>query len=682
MIRFPNLIGARFATRKWAKSIAFVAAAIFCSVGAASAQEKVVVERTLTKPTAWWLYYDVTPRKLAESIGKNKARIVDLDADNASPLRLSAVLVANSGAYASAWWWYPDLGAQQVSDRLARHKARLLSIDPYVVDGKLRFAAVMVPNTGKQAVNWWWYPGLTAQQLSARLEAHKARLVHIRRYRDGDRVRYAAIMVSNQGAKATSWWWYLDQTAAQVSERINRHKARLLDMERHGAGSNQRFDIVLVPNSGSSAVNWWWHNDLSGQELLDAACRHGARLVDVDTPRDHAAGYAGIMIDNSAASTVRFDPSVFRKDIDGKFADKVKGYAFVVANAGCIVGKVSGGYAQAPGDGDVKMKTYVASGTGSVAKVFSGIALLHLFAEHKLSNASIAKELDTPIWGKLPPEWQHAYTGRNLELITYRELLQHKSGFRIGDGEASKNTTGTKISYVLDKGVNKSDIGHREYNNFNYAILGILIPAIAYPDKIKAIDDKYRNLDPAAFAKAAQPLYGQLYERYIREVIFPKTVETVSITCKPKEQLASNRYAKWYGSRNDGKGGVIDSDYCRSQGAWMASAQDLSTFARTYEFTTRYFGPGVRVLLFHPTPADPRDDDRLVYDSPPVKNVDFGKETGQSYWPWHGGDQEGYHAAAVRLPYGYVGIGMINSSEFSSPTLAKAIVDAFYDATR
>jgi Beta-lactamase/Polyglycine hydrolase-like, structural repeat len=682
VVKVPIPCRAAIATRAQGKLAAIVAAAIFVSVGAASAQEKVVVERTLTQPAAWWFYYDVTPRSLAESVAKDKARIVDLDVDNASPLRLSAALVANSGAYASSWWWYHDLDAQQVADKLEKHKTRLLSIDPYMVDGKLRFAAVMVPNSGQQAVDWWWYYDLTPQQLSAKLGAHKARLVDIKRYRHGDLVRYAAIMVSNQGAKASTWWWYLDQTAAQVSQRIDQHKARLLDMERYGTGANERFDIILVPNAGSSAVNWWWHDDLSGQELLEASCRHGARLFDVEAPQDHAAGYAGIMIDNSAAGTVHFDPSVFKKDIDAKFAGNVKGYAFVVANAGCIVGKVSGGYAQAPGDGNVKMKTYIASGTGSVAKVFSGIALLHLLAEHKLSNASIDKELDTPIWGMLPPAWQHAYTGRNLELITYRELLQHKSGFRIGDGEASKNTTGTKLTYVLDKGVKKSDIDHREYNNFNYAILGILIPAIAYPDEVKAIDDKYQNLDPAAFAKAVQPLYGRLYERYMLDVIFPKTVESVSITCKPKGQLAANRYAKWYGSKNDDKGGVIDSDYCRSQGAWMASAQDLSTFARTYEFTTRYFGPEVRTLLFHPTPADPRDDDRLVYDSPPVENTDFGKETGQSYWPWHGGDQDGYHAAVVRLPYGYVGVGMINSSDFSSPTLARAIVDAFYDATR
>ncbi len=246
-----------------------VAALAVASVGTAAAQEKVVSERTLTEQTGWWQYHNVEPQQLSGFVDQHKARIIDLDVNRATPLRMSATLVANSGPYASGWWWYYGLTAQQVSDKLEQHKARLLDVDPYLVDGALRFAVVMVPNTGKKAVGWWWYYGQTPQQLSAKLDKHKARLVDIERYRDGNQVRYAAIMVSNQGDKATGWWWYYGQTAAQVKERISQHHARLLDVERYGAGGNQRFDIILVPNTGSTAVRWWWYYGLSGQQLLE-----------------------------------------------------------------------------------------------------------------------------------------------------------------------------------------------------------------------------------------------------------------------------------------------------------------------------------------------------------------------------------------------------------------------------
>jgi hypothetical protein len=280
------------------KLAAFVAAASFAAIGLATAQEKVVIERTLTNHTDWWQFHNVTPQKLSSFTKQHEARIIDIDINNTSPLRMSAALVANSGPYASGWWWYYGLTAEQISDRLTQNNARLLDIDPYMVGGELRFAVIMVPNTGAKSVTWWWYFGQTPQQLSDKLKQHKARLVDIERYRDGNNVRYATIMVSNQGAKATRWWWYYGQTAEQVTQRINEHNARLLDVEHYGKGSKSLFDIILVPNTGQSAVGWWWYYGLSGKQLLEKARQHGARLVDIEPPQDGATGYVGIMIDN------------------------------------------------------------------------------------------------------------------------------------------------------------------------------------------------------------------------------------------------------------------------------------------------------------------------------------------------------------------------------------------------
>ena len=249
------------------RRLAQTIAAISVAVGGAVAQEKIVSERTKTQATGWWQYHNVTADQLKSYIDANNARIIDLDVNGASPLRFSAAMVANSGPHASGWWWYYGLTAAQVGARLDENSARLIDIDPYMDGGQLRFAVVMKPNAGADATGWWWYYEQTPQNLSARLNEHKARLIDLERYRDGGQTRYAAIMVSNAGAKATGWWWYYGQTAAEVKQRINDHDARLLDIERYGGGASQRFDIVLVPNAGAAAITLGDHHALGVADL-------------------------------------------------------------------------------------------------------------------------------------------------------------------------------------------------------------------------------------------------------------------------------------------------------------------------------------------------------------------------------------------------------------------------------
>lgn len=379
------------------------------------------------------------------------------------------------------------------------------------------------------------------------------------------------------------------------------------------------------------------------------------------------------------SSTLRFNAVVFEEAVHRECADTVKGYAFVIATEEGFQAKVSGGWAQAPGDGRVPMKTYVSSCIGSVSKVYSAIALLHLFNERKLSNATVQSQLDINIWRKLPKKWQESFSGRNLEEITYRHLLQHKC-FRVSDKEAKRNTTGNKISYVLSKGVSTSDLASRDYNNFNFTILLYLIPAIAYSSATESIHRKYNHLNVDEYSRRITPEYGELYEKYMNEKVFARAIQPISPTCRPKRTLPAQKYAKYYSNRNDESGGVFDPDFCRSQGSWYTSAQELATFARTFAFTDRYIGPTTRASLYDPTDRTSRDN-RIVY-SRIIEHNEFERDLGQRHWAFHGGDQEGYQAALIKLPDDHYGIGMVNSNEISSGRIARILIDAFYDATR
>ena len=126
-----------------------------------------------------------------------------------------------------------------------------------------------------------------------------------------------------------------------------------------------------------------------------------------------------------------FNGVLFEEHVRGTLNGIVKGYAFAVADRnGAIQAKAAGGWAQDPSDGNVRMTTDTATAIGSVTKVLSGAALLHLFERHALANTSVDAQLDMKMLSKLPEKWQFQWRGRNLERITYRHLLQHQSGFR------------------------------------------------------------------------------------------------------------------------------------------------------------------------------------------------------------------------------------------------------------
>ena len=60
-------------------------------------------------------------------------------------------------------------------------------------------SAITVPNTGRDAKAWWWYHGVSFDQLMSLVEQHNARIVDIELGWNGS---LAAVMVSNTGASA------------------------------------------------------------------------------------------------------------------------------------------------------------------------------------------------------------------------------------------------------------------------------------------------------------------------------------------------------------------------------------------------------------------------------------------------------------------------------------------------
>lgn len=378
-----------------------------------------------------------------------------------------------------------------------------------------------------------------------------------------------------------------------------------------------------------------------------------------------------------------FNGVLFEEHVRSKLADIVKGYAFAVADRnGAIQARAAGGWAQAPQDGNVRMTPTVVSGLGSVTKMMSGAALLHLFERRALANTTVAAQLDTPMLAKLPEKWRFQWRGRNLERITYRHLLQHKSGFR----DASCEGKALQPLDQLAAGVKIADVGTlRCYNNFNFYLLRYLIVGIAYPSEAAAIHNKYESLSLEEYTKKVNIETSLQYGRFMRDEFLPRSLERFTATCRPQKELAAREAAKGYATKDATSGAYVhtrademdDEFYCASQGSWYASAEGLALFGRNLLYTDRWVSPATRAMMFNAA----RSDDRFPWAGT-VEHDEFGQEIGQAIWPSHGGSEGGYRAALVQLPYGYVGAALINSGDRSSAQIAKTLVDAFYAATR
>jgi beta-lactamase family protein/polyglycine hydrolase-like protein len=273
-----------------------------------------LAESLNTTPTGWWWYYGVTPAQLSSIVNSTGGRIVSLQVEQASPLLFTVALVSNTGSYAKSWWYYYGLTANQLSTNITNLNARIASLDAYEINGTTYFAAVLISNTGADAKAWWWYYGVTPAQISSLVTQNSARLVDLRSYVTSGVTRYAAVMISNTGADAMSWWWYYNVTPNQIGSLLSQNNAFLISIEPADA-SGSTFNVVMEQNQG---IYWWWYYGMTAADLSDRLSQNGARLLDVKTYFVNGSRrFAAVMVNNSNAATTRVG-NILRSGTDGE----------------------------------------------------------------------------------------------------------------------------------------------------------------------------------------------------------------------------------------------------------------------------------------------------------------------------------------------------------------------------
>jgi len=207
-------------------------------------------------------------------------RMVDLElnTNSAGITSYAGSFVENSGDYGKAWWWYIGVTSTEVNSFLSQNNARLIDVEPFLENGNVRFAVVMISNTGADQATSGWEPFLTGNGLVNWLNNNPTRrIIDVQTYQFLGSERYAITWVENTGSQQSNWWIYANVTPTEVSQLLAQNDARLIDLEHNADPS--RMTCIMVPNDGNA---WHWFYDVQQQDLGDLARQYGVRMIDIE----------------------------------------------------------------------------------------------------------------------------------------------------------------------------------------------------------------------------------------------------------------------------------------------------------------------------------------------------------------------------------------------------------------
>jgi len=259
-------------------------AATLAVLGAGTAAAFAQPQTDVVDPTGWYWQYNVDLPVVEDLVNNKNQRVVDLEIESVNPLKVSAATVTNAGNYGKGWWWYIGQTEADVNASLAANNSRLIDIEPFMTASGLRFATVQVQNTGAdQANTHGWYFGLTAQEAADWAGNNPGyRILDIQPYDANGNLRYAIVIVENTGNVASNWAYYVNVPIATIETYLDDNSYRLIDLEEQDNGN---YSAVMVPNDGNA---WWYYYNVTETFLTDRINQNAARVTDLqyDTGAD------------------------------------------------------------------------------------------------------------------------------------------------------------------------------------------------------------------------------------------------------------------------------------------------------------------------------------------------------------------------------------------------------------
>jgi hypothetical protein len=243
-----------------------------------------VDDRDNSIPVGWAVYQHQTLTQVLDTATANNYRVVDLFVESAiSPYLLTAVYVANSGPYAKTWWLLVDATPATLLAFSTGNNARIVVLKAFndpAPGGDVRYFAILIPNTGADAKNWWYYHNQSTAQVTALWQANNARLVQVNSYVKGGATLYDVVMISNTGSDTQGWWWYVNATVSDLIANVSANNARLVDLDIDPATGN--YNAIMTSCDGGCPA-WWWYVGVRTSDLLATVLANNARIIDANS---------------------------------------------------------------------------------------------------------------------------------------------------------------------------------------------------------------------------------------------------------------------------------------------------------------------------------------------------------------------------------------------------------------
>jgi Peptidase family M23/Bacterial tandem repeat domain 1 len=197
------------------------------------------IDNTGDQHQVWGWNPDVDVAALSQILKDKKSRLVVLAPFVIKDkLHLAAVWVSNTGTNAQAGSWSADLDQIALGQMLLNNNERLTTLSTYELGGKRRYAAVWVDNTEPHHQMWDWRPDVDAATLGKLLDKNIGRLVSLDPFVVNGKLRFAAVWVKNTETNAKTWWWYFGLDKAALNKKFDQFCAYPVDVRDYASGQS------------------------------------------------------------------------------------------------------------------------------------------------------------------------------------------------------------------------------------------------------------------------------------------------------------------------------------------------------------------------------------------------------------------------------------------------------------
>jgi hypothetical protein len=267
----------------------YAIAALMTLSTAASAAPGPADDRLLQDSIPWITKRNVSPDELQALIDTGAVRVTDLRVEDTSPLRLSAVLVQNSGAYfVDGEFVFHGLSWDDSIAAFQEHGKRPIVMQGYVGDDDVtRWVGVTVPNTGANHRDWLPLRGDAASingWLNQRENWHYRPMTIGTYLNPDDARRYVSIVVDN--VEGYDWWLEFHVPHSLLDGTYISEHGSIIDAS---ANDDDWMGINVLCYKAPGVGGWpWW--DPTRDELIGNAKADGRRALFITHYTLHGTG--------------------------------------------------------------------------------------------------------------------------------------------------------------------------------------------------------------------------------------------------------------------------------------------------------------------------------------------------------------------------------------------------------